>query len=125
MVVPVSSFRIFSMKSGRSESLVDQAISRAVNSDLVTQLVISSLSPLYTITSQSLNNCSFSIHLSCTEEKFSWCAPPMLVRIPIVGWIIGRNASISPISEMPASKIPNSVCSFISHTERGTPICEL
>ena len=26
---------------------------------------------------------------------------------------------------IPASKIANSVCSFINHTESGTPICEL
>ena len=94
----------FSMKKWVRNLLVDQAISRAVNGDLVTQLVISSLSPLYTITSQSLNNCSFSIHLSCMEEKFSWCAPPMLVRIPMVGWIIGVMLPSHPFQEIPASK---------------------
>ena len=71
MVVPVSSFCILSINSGRSLSLVDQAISRAVNSDFDTQLLINSLSPLYTKTSQSLNSCSFSMHLSCSEVKFS------------------------------------------------------
>ena len=101
------------------------AISRAGSKDLATQPLMNSSSPLYIRTSQSLKRSSFSWHLSCREKKFSWCAPPMLVRMPMVGLMMVSSAFISPGWEMPASRMASSSRSSIRQTERGTPICEL
>ena len=68
---------------------------------------------------------SFSQHFSSIEVKFSWCALPRLVKMPMVGLMMRCNASISFGSEMAASKIPTWLFSQSPHTERGTPICEL
>ena len=86
---------------------------------------IISSSEEYITTSQFLKSFNFSLHLDSLSGKFSWCALPRFTIIPIVGCIISRNASISPGSDMPASKTPICEDSSSNHTERGTPICEL
>ena len=83
------------------------------------------LSALYIITSQSLNSDSFSSHFSWMEVKFSWCAPLMLVMIPMVGLMMSCSLAISLVRDIPASKMPNVFSSRSIHTDNGTPICEL
>ncbi len=51
-------------------SFLLHAISRVDKTEWETHSDTSSSSPLYIITSQSLNKESFSIHLSCSELKF-------------------------------------------------------
>ena len=75
--------------------------------------------------SQFLKRSSFSLILVSRFGKPSWCASPILVKSPMSGSRMGASFSISPGSEMPASKMP-SVCSdVICSTDSGTPVCEL
>ena len=75
--------------------------------------------------SQLVSILHFSLAFSCIEAKPSLCSLPMLVMMPIVGLIMACRLPISPVVEMPASMMASCVLSSMSHSESGTPICEL
>ena len=79
----------------------------------------------YTMLSQLFRIFAFSCAFSSIEAKPSLCSLPMLVITPMVGRIMACRLSISPVVEMPASIMASVVLVSMSHSESGTPICEL
>ena len=63
--------------------------------------------------------------LSMSSPNSSSGSGAMLVTTPMVGLIMLCSLAISPGREMPASIMASVVSSSMSHSDSGTPICEL